>query len=101
MRPGAIRVGTSGAPSGVKAAAFKNLDGSIAVQCINSGSSAAKVSVKLNGGGADLTIAKAWVTDNTHEIAEMDSSISGGVASASLPSRSMATILLSGAAATK
>ncbi len=56
-RPGAVRVGVSGA-SGVKAAAFKNTDGSVAVVFINSGS-ANKVSVKINGMTPDA--AKAWV----------------------------------------
>lgn len=94
VRPGAVRVGTSGSASGVKVAAFRNVDGSVAVQLINSGGSVAKVSVKLSG-DTDAAVAKAWVTDNTHDIAELESSISGGVASASIPSRSMATILLS------
>jgi O-glycosyl hydrolase len=97
VRPGAVRVGTSGAPSGVKVAAFRNVDGSVAVQFINAGGSAVKVSVKVNGGGGDiLTVAKAWVTDNSHDIAEMDVAVSAGAAGASIPSRSMATIVLSG-----
>ena len=96
VRPGAVRVGTSGSASGLRIAAFRNVDGSVAVQFINSGGSAARVSVKLSGAGAgaDAGGAEAWVTDNTHEIAEMEASFSGGVASASIPSRSMATILL-------
>lgn len=99
VRPGAVRVAASGAPSGVKAAAFRNVDGSVAVQFINSGSGAAKVNVKVNGGDGDaLTVAKAWFTDNSHDIAEMDAAVSGGMAGASIPSRSMATILLSGVA---
>lgn len=96
VRPGAVRLGTSGAPSGIKVAAFQNVDGSIAVQFINTGGSATKVNVKVNGGGTEVSVAKAWVTDNTREIAVMDVLFTGGLASASIPSRSMATVLLAG-----
>jgi O-glycosyl hydrolase len=95
VRPGAVRVGTSGSASGLRVAAFRNVDGSVAVQFINTGGSVAKVSVKLSGGSGDASSVKAWVTDNSHEIGDLDSSISAGVASASIPSRSMATVLLS------
>jgi O-glycosyl hydrolase len=92
VRPGAVRVGTSGSASGLKIAAFKNVDGSVAVQFINGGGSAASVSVKVSG--SDATTAKAWVTDNTRHIASMDASFSNGAASAQIPARSMATIVL-------
>jgi len=100
VRPGAMRVGTSGSAGGLKVAAFGNVDGGVAVQLINSGGSAVKISVKLSG-AADASVARAWVTDNTREIAEMEASVSGGVASASIPSRSMATILLSSGNSTR
>ncbi|KAK3379178.1 glycoside hydrolase family 30 protein [Lasiosphaeria ovina] len=99
VRPGAVRVGTSGSASGVKTAAFRNVDGSVAVVFLNSGGSAAKVGVKLasgggGGGGGGGDKAKAWYTDNTHEAAELDASVADGVASANIPSRAMATIVL-------
>lgn len=45
VRPGAVRIATSGAPSGVKTSAFKNVDGTVSVQVINinSGSTAVQV----------------------------------------------------------
>ena len=95
VRPGAVRVGTSGSAAGVKVAAFRNVDGSVAVQFINSGGGAAQVNVKLSGGDLNASAAKAWVTDNTRDIGDLQSSFAGGVASASIPARSMATILLS------
>ncbi|CAK7213081.1 GH30 xylanase [Sporothrix bragantina] len=107
VRPGAVRVGVSGAPSGVKVSAFHNEDGTIAVQFINGGSGAAKVSVKINGGAAAATSAagsrlftsaaavKGWITDNTHDLSELDGvSIADGVASASIPGRAMVTLVL-------
>lgn len=95
VRPGAVRVGTSGNVAGMRIAAFKNVDGSVAVQFINGGGGAASVYVELGVGG-DVTAAgaKAWVTDNTRQIAEMAVSFAGGVASAQIPARSMATVLL-------
>lgn len=95
VRPGAVRVGVSGAASGVKTSAFRNEDGSVAVQFINGGSSAAKVSVKVSGGTAASAAAKGWITDNTHDLSELDGvTIADGVASASVPGKAMVTIVL-------
>ena len=94
VRPGAVRLGTSGSTSNLRTSAFKNVDGSVAVQFINSGSSASAVNVKVNGG--TVTSAKAWVTDNTRDIVALDASVSSGVGSVNVPSRSMVTVLLSG-----
>ncbi len=94
VRPGAVRVGTSGAPSGVRVSAFKNVNGAIAVQFLT-GAAAAKVSVKVTGGSADFTAVKGWLTDNTHDVAELDgTTISAGVASANVPARAMVTLVL-------
>ena len=92
VRPGAVRVGTSGSASGMKIAAFRNVDGSVATVLINSGS-AAKVSVKLGGGGGAASV-KAWVTDNSNAIGELAATFEGGTGSASIPSRSIVTIVL-------
>lgn len=89
VRPGAVRVGVSGGSGGLKTAAFRNVDGSVAVVVINSGN-AAKVGVKVQG----RVSAKAWVTDNTREIGELAATFADGVASVEVPSRSMATVVL-------
>lgn len=96
VRPGAVRVGSSGGANGMRVAAFRNVDGSVAVQIINSGGGAAAVSVKVSGGddATAATGAKSWVTDNTRAIEELEATFSGGLASANVPARSMATILL-------
>lgn len=95
VRPGAVRVGTLGAVSGMRIAAFRNVDGSVATVVINSGG-AARVNVKLGGasGGGSAASVKAWVTDNSNAIGELAATFDGGVGSASIPSRSMATIVL-------
>jgi len=92
VRPGAVRVGASGGPSGSKVSAFKNTDGKIAVQVI-AGTSAQTVTVKVSG-----LVAKkgsAWVTDNTRDLSVLTSTLaSDGTISASVPARAMVTFLL-------
>lgn len=96
VRPGAVRVGSSGG-SGVKTAAFRNLDGSVAVVAISTGSSASSVSIKI-AGISPVTVG-AWVSDATHNcektIATLgtDGSVSGSVAA-----RSITTFLITPAA---
>jgi O-glycosyl hydrolase len=95
VRPGAVRVATSGAGGNLRTAAFKNVDGSISVVVINSGNAAA-VNVRVVTGGNSSVVgsAKAWVTDNTREIGELAASFANGAASVNVPSRSMATVML-------
>ncbi|KAI0165576.1 glycoside hydrolase family 30 protein [Xylariaceae sp. FL1272] len=94
-RPAAVRVGTSGAPSGIKTAAFKNVDGSVAVLFINSGTSAASVQIKVSGDTTfNVTEAVAYLTDNTHDFNETTISVVNGAATASVPGRSMMSAIL-------
>ncbi len=94
VRPGAVRVGTSGGGGGTKVSAFRNVDGSVAVQFISGGSAAGKVSVKVSG--ASPTAVKGWITDSTHDVGELEAAISGGVATADIPSHAMVTLVLTG-----
>ncbi len=88
VRPGAIRVGASGG-SGVRTAAFRNEDGTIAVIVISSSGSAATVSVKLSG-DVKASAVQAFVSDNTRNCASTaatladDGTISGSVAARSI-----------------
>lgn len=96
MRPGAVRVGTSGGPSGARVSAFKNVDGNVAVQVIQSGTGSGSVSVKVEGFAAKS--AKAWLTDNSHDCDEQAATVgSDGSVSANVPARSMVTIVLENA----
>jgi O-glycosyl hydrolase len=94
VRPRAVRVGTSGGPSGAKVSAFKNVDGTVAVQVIQGGTGSGTVAVKVNGFTA--TAAKAWITDNTHDCSEQATSLAtdGSSVSAQVPGRSMVTFVL-------
>lgn len=95
MRPGAVRVGSSGG-SGVESAAFQNVDGSIAVVVISTGASASTVSIKVSGGdGAVATTARAWVTDASHDCAETTVAVAAdGTLSGSVAARSITTYLI-------
>ncbi|KAI0404536.1 glycoside hydrolase family 30 protein [Xylaria palmicola] len=94
-RPGAVRVGVQGAPSGVRTAAFRNVDGSVAVVFINGGSGAASVKVKTTGGAAFAAAgATALLTDNSHDLDETSVSFSDAAASVNIPGRSMVSVIL-------
>lgn len=89
-------MGTSGGPSGAKVSAFKNVDGSVAVQIIQSGTGAGSVSVKVNG--YTPKSAKAWLTDNSHDCDEQVATVgSDGSVVANVPARSMVTVMLESA----
>ena len=89
VRPGAVRLGTSGTSSGLRVAAFKNVDGSYAVVVLNTGTSAASLSVKITG--VTPTQASLYVTDNTHQCEKIQSTLTEGTAAGSVPGRGMAT----------
>jgi len=93
VRPGAVRVGTSGGPSGARVSAFKNTDGRVAVQIIQTGSGSAAVGVKVNS--IKASAATAWLTDNSHDCDALSVTVGAdGVVSVQVPGRSMVTVLL-------
>jgi len=97
VRPGAVRVGASG--SGVRTSAFRNLDGSLAVQVLNSGGEKA-VGIAVTGGGFTASSAAGWVTDSTRDCTQIAASVdASGKVSGSVPGRSMVTFVLKPAAA--
>ncbi len=93
-----MRIGASGGPSGSRVSAFKNVDGSVAVQVIQGGTAASAVTVRVNGLVA--VAAKAWITDNGHDCDEIMATLAadGSSVSAQVPGRSMVTFVLSPAA---
>jgi hypothetical protein len=89
VRPGAVRIGTSGG-SNLKSGAFRNVDGSVAVVVINSAANAQTVSVALSG----YPVVQAWYTDNTHDMSVAAVTVgSDGAASASVPGHAMISFL--------
>ncbi|KAI0024795.1 glycoside hydrolase family 30 protein [Xylariomycetidae sp. FL0641] len=89
VRPGAVRLGTSGG-SGVKTAAFRNVDGSFAVVMISSGAAASSVSVKIAGVDA-VDGATGWVTDASHDCESFEVTVADGAVAGSVPARSITT----------
>jgi O-glycosyl hydrolase len=93
VRPGAVRVATSGAPSGVNTSAFKNTDGSISVQMINTNSASTAASVTTTGFTAKTV--KAYVTSQSSiSVSSLSATLGGGSVSATLPGHSMVTLIL-------
>lgn len=104
VRPGAVRVDASSSAggSGVKTTAFRNVDGTVAVQVINSGGDQT-VSIAVGGGdgggggssGFVVGTATGWVTDNTRDCNEVEVTVGAdGTVTGSVPSKSMVTFVL-------
>lgn len=100
VRPGAVRVGATGGGGSLRVSAFKNKDGAIAVQFINSGAAATRVSIKVNGATAESapTTAQGWITDASNDVGTLVATMADGIAGASIPARAMVTIVLRAAA---
>lgn len=96
IRPGAVRLGTTGAIAGVQVGAFENADGSVVVVFTNTGSSAQSAAVSF--GGFSPSTASAWLTDNANTVNATSAELSGGVVTVSLPSYSVVTVKLNGTA---
>ncbi|KAF2840089.1 glycoside hydrolase family 30 protein [Patellaria atrata CBS 101060] len=91
VRPGAVRVGTSG--GNFRTTAFVNVDGSVAVNIINTGTGAATVSVAVTGFNA--TSATSYVTDNSNDFTEKAPTLAAdGSATAQVPGRAMISFVL-------
>jgi O-glycosyl hydrolase len=92
VRPGAIRYGVSGSPSGVQTMAFRN-GSQWTVVATNTNTSATTLSLNLNSG--TLTSDGAYQTDASENMASISApSISSSTISASLPAQSVTTYVL-------
>ncbi|KAF7361021.1 Glycoside hydrolase [Mycena sanguinolenta] len=94
VRPGAVRLGTSGTGTNLKFSAFKNPDGSVSVQVINNGGSAATINVATSGFTA--TSVQGFVSAQGTDLGTLSVTLSSGVASGSVPAHAMATFLFNG-----
>ncbi|KAK7017656.1 glycoside hydrolase [Favolaschia claudopus] len=98
VRPGAVRLGTSGSGSNLKFSAFKNPDGTISVQVLNNGGSAAAINVAASG--FTISTVQAFVSAQGTDLSGLTATLSNGVASASVPAHGMATFMLNGSTGT-
>ena len=95
VRPGAVRYGVSGSPSGVQTMAFW-AGGKWTVVATNTSTSATTLSLNLDSG--TLTASGAYQTDASENMASVSApAISGSTISASLPGQSVTTYVLSSA----
>ncbi|HWG25115.1 glycoside hydrolase [Actinospica sp.] len=94
VRPGAVRYGVSGSPSGVQTMAFWNSSkGQWDVVATNTNTSATTLSLNLNSG--TITSAGAYQTDSGENLASISApTVSGSTISASLPAQSVTTYVL-------
>lgn len=91
IRSGAHRVQTSGSIDDVATAAFVNTDGSVVVVLTNSGDVTQTAQI---GVSVEFTVARAWVTDNDHQMAETNVTVSGGSAGVDVPAQGVVTVKL-------
>jgi len=93
VRPGAVRYGVSGSPSGLQTMAFRQ-NGQWTVVATNTNTSATTLSLNLDSG--TLTSAGAYQTDASENMASIAApAISSSTISASLPAQSVTTYVLS------
>ena len=93
VRPGAVRVSTAGAPSGLRTAAFRNVDGSVAVIAISSSGSAINASIRLAGVTPAAVV--AYASDNSRNCQQTASTLAAdGTISGSVASRSITTFFI-------
>ena len=90
VRPGAVRLGTSGSGTGLQFSAFKNPDNSYSVQVLNSGGSAQSVTVT----GISASSATGWLSAQGTDLNSASVTFSGGQATANVPAHSMFTFVL-------
>lgn len=94
VRPGAVRVAATGAATSVTVGGFLNVDGSVAVVMTNTGATAQAAALSFKG--FTPSAASAWLTDNTHSVNGTTVTLSGGVATVSVPAHSVVTVKLTG-----
>jgi O-glycosyl hydrolase len=94
IRPGAVRLSTSGSISSTRTGVFKNPDGTYVAVFTNSGTSSQ--SSTLSFSGFTPGSASAYLTDNSHKFASTSVSVSGGQVTVDLPAHSVVTVKMSG-----
>jgi O-glycosyl hydrolase len=91
IRPGMVRVGTSGVAGSLGAAAFEDPNSDrIVVVVVNRTNQARRLAARL-GNGATLTVQQLYVTDATRDCLEIDAK---GAADIVVPAESVSTLLL-------
>lgn len=95
--PGAVRVATTSGSTALLTSAFKNTDGTVSVQVINTATAAQDVSISVSGGTFSAVTAFVSQQSNGGRPTATGASISGAVVTGNAPGFSMVTFILSGA----
>jgi hypothetical protein len=93
IRPDAVRVATTGAPSNTNIAAFENSDGTVVVVMVNGGSSTESVSL---GGYSAAEVSATYMDNSVSAPATFAATVSDGNVEATLPAYSVVTFVLTG-----
>jgi glucosylceramidase len=94
IRPGATRIAAGGGDTGLLSAAFRNRDGSVVVELLNTTASAAPVRIALRDLPAD-GLATPYLTDASDQVsAQSPVPVRDGQVVTSAPARSIVTIVL-------
>jgi O-glycosyl hydrolase len=95
IRPGAVRLGATSDSGAVTASAFRNRDGSVVTELINTGSAPVTETVRARDVRGDVV--QPYLTDTTDSVAaQQPIHVHGGTFTAVVPARSMATYVEAG-----
>jgi O-glycosyl hydrolase len=94
IRPGAVRVQSTGSINSVITGTFQNVDGSVVIVFTNNGGGGQSARVSFQGFTPGA--ASAWITAQGSNFASTSASLSGGVVTVSIPGRSVVTVKLTG-----
>ncbi|KAJ6520909.1 glycoside hydrolase [Mycena vulgaris] len=97
VRPGAVRIATTSGSTSLLTSAFKNTDGTVSIQVINTASTEQAVSISVAGGTFGAVTAFVSQQSNGGKPTATSASISGAVVTGNSPGNSMVTFILSSA----
>jgi O-glycosyl hydrolase len=93
IRPGAVRVGTTGTLPSTITGAFLNTDRSVVVVFTNNGGSAQSAKLSVNDFNAGSTA--AWATSSAGNFVSTPATLVGGAVSVSIPAHGVVTVKIS------
>ncbi|KIK63922.1 carbohydrate-binding module family 1 protein [Collybiopsis luxurians FD-317 M1] len=96
VRPGAVRTATTSGSSSLLTSAFKNTDGTVSVQVLNTATSSQSVTITVSGGSSASVTAFTSNQANGGVPSALAVTLNGGVISATVSASSMTTFILSG-----
>lgn len=95
VRPGAVRIGATSSDAGVTVSSFRNRDGSVITQLINTGAAPTTETIRLHGVPAGSV--SPYVTDETDSMAAQPAiRVDHGAFTATVPARAIVTFVARG-----